>query len=155
METLELGAVLHDVGKIGIPDSILLKPGSLTAQERLTMQEHVVIGDRMLLPLALLESVRPIVRHHHERWDGRGYPDGLAAEEIPLLARIVTVADSIEAMSGHRPYRLPLDQEGVVAELEHGRAHQWDPTLVGIALDLIASNQLRFGPAGMALFERP
>ena len=74
------------------------------------MEAHPVIGDRMLAPLALLESVRPIVRHHHERWDGNGYPDGLAGDEIPLLARIVAVADSIEAMSGQRPYRLPLRQ---------------------------------------------
>ena len=76
------------------------------------MQAHPEIGDRMLAPLALLEPVRPIVRHHHERWDGTGYPDRLVADEIPLLARIVALADSIEAMSGQRPYRFPLDKEG-------------------------------------------
>jgi putative two-component system response regulator len=151
LEALELGAVLHDVGKIGISDSILMKPGPLTAEERTVMEAHPVIGDRMLAPLALLEPVRPIVRHHHERWDGGGYPDGLVGEEIPLLARIVAVADSIEAMSGQRPYRSPLTKEGVVRELEHGRGRQWDPGLVDIALDLVAGGQLRFGPGGMSL----
>ncbi len=102
-------------------------------------------------PLALLESVRPIVRHHHERWDGEGYPDRLAGEEIPLVARIVALADSIEAMSGSRPYRRPLDEPEVVRELERGRARQWDPELVDIALDLINRRRLRFGPHGMSL----
>jgi putative two-component system response regulator len=151
LEALELGAVLHDVGKIGISDTILMKPGALTAEERRVMEAHPVIGDRMLAPLALLEPVRPIVRHHHERWDGEGYPDGLLGEEIPLLARIVSVADSIEAMSGQRPYRFPLGKEGVTRELQLGRGRQWDPAIVDIALDLIANGQLRFGPHGMSL----
>jgi putative two-component system response regulator len=155
LEALELGAVLHDVGKIGISDSILMKPGPLTAEERLSMEAHTAIGDRMLAPLALLDQVRPIVRHHHERWDGRGYPDGLSGEEIPLLARIVAVADSVEAMSGTRPYRSPLGPEEVVRELERGRGSQWDPGLVDIALDLIASSQLRFGAGGMSLLTAP
>jgi cyclic di-GMP phosphodiesterase len=151
LEALELGAVLHDVGKIGISDTILMKPGPLTADERAVMEAHPVIGDRMLVPLALLEPVRPIVRHHHERWDGSGYPDGLVGEEIPLLARIVAVADSIEAMSGQRPYRFPLTKDGVVRELELGRGRQWDPALVDIALDLMEGGRLRFGPHGMSL----
>ena len=115
------------------------------------METHPDIGDRMLVPLALLEPVRPIVRHHHERWDGRGYPDGLVGEGIPLLARIVAVADSIEAMSSLRPYRSPLGEGDVVRELEKGRGRQWDPSLVDIALDLVRSGQLRFGPGGMSL----
>jgi putative two-component system response regulator len=151
LEALELGAVLHDVGKIGISDSILMKPGPLTADERAEIARHPEIGDRMLAPLALLESVRPIVKHHHERWDGRGYPDGLAGEEIPLLARIVSVADSIEAMSSLRPYRAPLDESDVVSELERGRGQQWDPRLVDVALELIAEGRLRFGEGGMTV----
>jgi putative two-component system response regulator len=151
LEALELGAVLHDVGKIGISDSILMKPGPLTGEERATIEQHTEIGDRMLAPLALLESVRPIVRHHHERWDGDGYPDGLAGEDIPLLSRIVSVADSIEAMSSQRPYRSPLREHEVVRELEDGRGRQWDPSLVDIALELIADGQLRFGPSGMSV----
>ncbi|MGH3132638.1 MAG: HD-GYP domain-containing protein, partial [Gaiellaceae bacterium] len=156
LEALELGAVLHDVGKIGISDSILMKPGPLTAEERAAVERHPEIGDQMLAPLALLEPVRPIVRHHHERWDGSGYPDGLAGKDIPLLARIVAVADSIEAMSSSRPYRSPLGEGDVVRELEHGRGRQWDPRLVDIAVELVASGQLRFGPSGMSLLtERP
>jgi putative two-component system response regulator len=154
LEALELGAVLHDVGKIGISDSILMKPGALTAEERAEIARHPEIGDRMLAPLALLESVRPIVKHHHERWDGRGYPDGLAGEDIPLLARIVAVADSIEAMSSLRPYRAPLDEGEVVSELERGRGRQWDPRLVDVALELIAEGRLRFGKGGMSVLTR-
>jgi putative two-component system response regulator len=154
LEALELGAVLHDIGKIGISDRILMKPSSLTVDEREVMQAHPEIGDRMLASLALLEPVRPIVRHHHERWDGSGYPDGLVGDEIPLLARIVAVADSIEAMSGRRPYRVPFGGEGVKRELELGRGRQWDPGLVDIALELIARGQLRFGPSGMSLLTR-
>ena len=149
--TLERGAVLHDVGKIGISDSILLKPGPLTAEERLAMQAHPDIGDRMLATLALLDPVRPIVRHHHERWDGAGYPDGLAGEEISLLARIVAVADSIEAMSGQRPYRSPRARDEVICELRLGRGRQWDPELVDVALGLIEGGRLSFAPGGMHL----
>jgi putative two-component system response regulator len=151
LEALELGAVLHDVGKIGIPDGILMKPGPLTADERTAMEEHPVIGDRLLASLELLEPVRPIVRHHHERWDGAGYPDRLAGMEIPVLARIVAVADSIEAMSGARPYRSPLGSEAVRRELELGRGRQWDPVLVDVALDLIDRGRLRFASGGMSL----
>jgi len=151
LEDLTLGAVLHDVGKIGIPDSILMKPGPLTPEERLVIERHPEIGDRMLAPLSLLEAVRPVVRHHHERWDGGGYPDHLADESIPLLARIVALADSIEAMSGPRPYREPLDRAGILAELEQGCGRQWDPQLVDIALDLIAAGRVVFDNGGMAV----
>ena len=153
LEALELGAVLHDVGKIGIPDSVLLKPAALTAEQRAVIETHVVIGDQMLAPLDLLESVRPIVLYHHERWDGAGYPDGLAGPEIPLLARIVAVADSIEAMSGQRPYRPPLDRSGVIEQLAEGRGSQWDPEIVDLALALLGSGQLQFGPNGIQLLD--
>ena len=151
LEALELGAVLHDVGKIGIPDRILMKSGPLTPEERAEIERHTEIGDRMLEPLALLEAVRPIVKHHHERWDGLGYPDRLAGDEIPALARIVSIADSIEAMSSVRPYRSPLGADAVVRELEKGRGLQWDPALVDIALGLIADGRIRFGPSGMSV----
>lgn len=153
LEALELGAVLHDVGKIGIPDGVLLKPSALSAEERAIIETHVVIGDQMLAPLDLLEQVRPIVLHHHERWDGGGYPDRLAGEAIPLLARIVAVADSIEAMSGPRAYRPPLGREEVIEQLEHGRGHQWDPAVVDLALALIGREQLQFGRNGIQLLE--
>jgi putative two-component system response regulator len=150
-EALELGALLHDVGKIGIPDRILLKPGPLTQDERTVMRTHAEIGDRMLAPLELLENVRPVVRHHHERWDGTGYPDRLAGDEIPLLARIVAVADSTEAMSGERPYRVALSGEAVLRELHMGRGSQWDPALVDLLVGLIDQGRLEFRPGGMSL----
>jgi diguanylate cyclase (GGDEF)-like protein/putative nucleotidyltransferase with HDIG domain len=151
LEALELGAVLHDVGKIGIRDSDLLKPDPLTDDERAVIQTHIVVGDQMLVPLDLLEQVRPIVRHHHERWDGTGYPDRLVGEQIPLLARIVAVADSIEAMTGPRPYRSPLSLEGVIEQLQQGRGSQWDPEFVDLALALIQQGKLEFSPNGIHL----
>ena len=153
LERLELGAVLHDVGKIGIPDRILMKPGPLTQEERAVMETHAEIGDRMLASLEPLAAVRPIVRHHHERWDGQGYPDRLEAEQIPLLARIVSIADSVEAMSGERPYRPPKTGDEVVHELEQGRGAQWDPRLVSLVLQLITEGRLRFGRGGLTLLE--
>jgi diguanylate cyclase (GGDEF)-like protein/putative nucleotidyltransferase with HDIG domain len=153
LEALELGAVLHDIGKIGIPDRILLKPAALDTEERAVIETHVVIGDRMLARLDLLEQVRPIVLHHHERWDGGGYPDRLAGDQIPLLARIVAVADSIEAMSGQRAYRPPLCREDVIAQLGRGRGSQWDPEIVDVALALIESGQLQFAPTGLQLLD--
>jgi putative two-component system response regulator len=154
LEALELGAVLHDIGKIGIPDSILLKPGALNADERAAICTHVEIGDRLLAPLDLLEQVRPVVRHHHERWDGTGYPDRLAGSDIPFLARIVAIADSVEAMSGQRPYRTPLSANDVIRELGQGRERQWDPLLVDCVLELIKVGRLAFGPGGLSLPDR-
>jgi putative two-component system response regulator len=150
---LELAAILHDIGKIGIPDRILKKPGPLTADERRVIEEHPEIGYRMLAPLEALEDIRAVVRHHHERWDGGGYPDRLAGEAIPLFARIVAVADSIEAMCGCRPYRRPLDREAVIEELRRGRGGQWDPALVDSALELIAAGSIRFTDVGLTLVD--
>jgi putative two-component system response regulator len=148
MESLELGAVLHDVGKIGIPDRILLKPRELDPDEREIMKAHTVIGDQMLRHLDL-DEIRPVVRHHHENWDGGGYPEGLAGHDIPLLARIVAVADSIEAMTAQRPYREPLTLLQVRSELSRGRGRQWDPHITDIALDLIESGVISFTPHGV------
>ena len=106
--SLEWGFLLHDVGKIGIPDGILLKPGRLTAPERRRMQEHAELGERLLahVPLLNQEGAR-VIRSHHERWDGNGYPDRLSEESIPLGARIFAVVDSLDAMTDKRPYRAP------------------------------------------------
>ncbi|HSJ93161.1 MAG TPA: response regulator [Gaiellaceae bacterium] len=154
-ETVRLGAVLHDVGKIAIPDRILLKPGPLAPEERALIQTHPVVGDRLLEPLAPLEEVRAAVRHHHERWDGTGYPDRLEGEAIPRTARIISVADAIEAMSATRPYRGPLDPERIVAELEAGRGTQWDPVPVDVALGLLGSGALTFPEGGLTLAAPP
>ena len=151
LEQIRLGAVLHDVGKIGIPDRVLLKAGPLSIEELALMRTHTVIGDRLLAPLELLAGVRPIVRHHHERWDGKGYPDGLAGAEIPLCARIVSLADSIEAMSTHRVYRDALGRRKILEEIQAGRGAQWDPALVDMALELVGSGELGFDENGLEL----
>ena len=151
IETIRLGALLHDIGKIGIPDRILLKPGKLTPEETELMRTHTIIGDNLLEPIDLLALVRPIVRSHHERWDGLGYPDGLAGEEIPLGARIMAVADSVEAMSARRVYREPLCEPEIVRELERGRGTQWDPILVDLVLKFIDTDVVSFSAEGLCI----
>jgi len=99
------GGYLHDVGKVGIPDSILFKPGKLTAEEWVTMRSHSVRGEEICRHLKSLRTVLPVIRHHHERWDGSGYPDGLRGDQIPLLARILQIADIYDALTSARPYR--------------------------------------------------
>ena len=121
---LRLGGFLHDIGKVGIPDSILMKPGALTTQEYALMKEHTVIGDRLCGELRSLRRVRPIVRHHHERQDGSGYPDGLHGDAIPLLAQIMGVVDVFDALTTPRPYKkaLPVDRANsmLLDEVERG-----------------------------------
>jgi putative two-component system response regulator len=121
---LRLGGFLHDIGKVGIPDSILMKPGPLTVAEYSLMKEHTVIGDRLCGELRSLRRVRPIVRHHHERQDGSGYPDALKGDAVPLLAQIMGVVDVFDALTTPRPYKkaLPVDQADamLLAEVERG-----------------------------------
>ncbi len=114
---LERGGFLHDIGKVGVPDAVLLKAGPLTPDEFALMQSHTVIGDRLCGELRLLERVRPIVRSHHERQDGSGYPDGLCGDAVPLLAQIVSVVDVFDALTTWRPYRQPMSFEDACAEL--------------------------------------
>ena len=117
------------------------------------MRAHTEIGDHLLAPLELLAAVRPIVRHHHERWDGLGYPDGLSGERIPLGARIMGVADAVEAMSASRVYRRALPREEIVRELERGRGTQWDPTIVDHVLRLVESGAIVLARDGLELGE--
>ena len=125
------GFLLHDVGKIGIPDGILQKPGPLSAAERRRMQTHTVLGEAMLAGVAFLKGEGlKIVRSHHERWDGRGYPDGLGGAEIPLGARIFAVADALDAMTSHRPYRRALSWQAARTEILDQRQRQFDPEVV-------------------------
>jgi response regulator RpfG family c-di-GMP phosphodiesterase len=125
------GFLLHDVGKIGIPDGILLKPGPLSAAERRRMQTHTVLGEAMLSGVVFLKGEGlKIVRSHHERWDGRGYPDGLVREEIPLGARVFAVADALDAMTSHRPYRRALSWSAARGEILEQRKRQFDPDVV-------------------------
>lgn len=128
--TLRLAGLVHDVGKIGIPDEILLKPDALNAVEYETMKQHAVLGAVMLAALPGMEKVALAVRYHHERWDGKGYPDGLAGEEIPLLARILAVADAFSAMTTDRPYRKGMDWQSALAELQRQKGKQFDPVIV-------------------------
>ena len=153
IETIRLGAILHDVGKIGIPDRVLLKPGALDDEERRIIETHPEIGDKLLEPLDLLAAARPIVRNHHERWDGAGYPDQLAGTAIPLGARIVAVADSVEVMTARQLYRQPLTPTEVAAELVACRAQQWDPQIVDLVLRLIESGELELDDGGLHVRE--
>ena len=123
--SLERGGFLHDVGKIGIPDAILLKPGPLTADERERMKHHTVIGDRLCGELHFLQRVRPIVRHHHERLDGSGYPDGLRGDAIPLLAQIMGIVDVFDAITTARPYKGAASHERSCDELAGEVAKGW------------------------------
>ena len=102
---LEYGFLLHDIGKVGVSDAILFKPGSLDQAEREEMQRHPLIGEEIIREIEFLAPAREVVRHHHERWDGGGYPDGLAGEEIPLAARVFALADALDAITSDRPYR--------------------------------------------------
>jgi putative two-component system response regulator len=122
---LNRGGFLHDVGKIGLPDAVLLKAGRLTASEYEVIQQHTVIGDKLCSELRLLEDVRPIVRHHHERPDGTGYPDQLKGEDIPLLARILGVVDVFDALTTERSYKPALSFDHTIRELREEAARGW------------------------------
>ena len=143
LEQLELAALLHDIGKIGTPDHILLKPAPLTAQERAVMQLHSERGARMLAGISEMQEVAAAVRHHHERFDGTGYPEGLYGEQIPLPARIIAVADAYDAMTSPRPFREALDHEAALRHLESGAGTQFDPLIVRAFSDFEAISQIR------------
>jgi len=131
LEALEWGGLLHDVGKIGVPDSVLLKQEKLTKEERIVMNSHPVKGAEIIAPVTKLAPELPIIRHHHEWYNGSGYPDRLIGDEIPKLARILHVADAFEAMTAARPYRMtPLSTEQALAELRKFAGIQFDPVIV-------------------------
>ncbi|MBI4737703.1 MAG: response regulator, partial [candidate division NC10 bacterium] len=143
LKALQRGGVLHDLGKIGVPESILLKPGPLNDMERAVVREHPAIGERICKPLKTLRTVLPIIRHHHERWDGSGYPDGLAGEAIPLTARIMQVADIYDAFTTERPYKRALTQEEAIALMREETAKGWwDSRLVEAFIGLITNGAL-------------
>lgn len=134
---------LHDVGKIGVPDSILKKPGRLDAEEQKVMETHPVLGEMIAAKVPQLAELLPGVRHHHERWDGRGYPDGLAGTQIPYIARLLAVADTYDAMTSDRPYRKGLAQEIALAEIEKQAATQFDPRLATNFVQMMRSGAQR------------
>ena len=136
LKRLQLGALFHDIGKIGIPSEILTKPGPLTAAERLIVEEHPALGERILEPIERLEDVRPIVKHCHERWDGGGYPDGLQGTEIPLESRIILVVDAYHAITSDRPYRARRSHAEASECLRAEAGRQFDPAIVEAFLSL-------------------
>jgi putative nucleotidyltransferase with HDIG domain len=131
LEALEWGGLLHDVGKIGVPDGVLKKAERLTREERMIMNAHPVLGAQIIAPVTKLAPELPIIRHHHEWYNGSGYPDRLIGDEIPKLARVLHVADAFEAMTAARPYRMtPLSHEQALAELRKFAGVQFDPVVV-------------------------
>jgi putative nucleotidyltransferase with HDIG domain len=127
---VELGALLHDVGKLSIPDRVLTKPGPLNELEWVAMRRHAALGERLLAHILDQADVLAIVRSHHERWDGAGYPDGKRGENIPLSARIVAVADAFQAMIEPRPYRKPRTRASALEEIASESGRQFDPACV-------------------------
>ena len=134
IDRIRLAGLIHDVGKIGVKESVLNKPSSLTSEEFEHVKRHCEIGQRILSPIVDDEQILLIVRHHHERYDGTGYPDRLFGEQIPLGARILAVADSYDAMTSDRPYRDPMSVETAFAEIERGKGIQFDPRVVNVFL---------------------
>ena len=125
-----LGGWLHDVGKVGVPDAILFKPGALTPDEFSCVADHAEIGYQILRHLDFLDEATQVVRHHHERWDGMGYPDALKGEQIPLAARVFAVADTLDALTTDRPYRAAVGWEQAREEILHAAGTQFDPAVI-------------------------
>ncbi len=135
LDAVTYGALLHDVGKIGVPDAVLAKPGALNDEDWLLIRRHPEIGERICAPLQSFAAFGPMIRHHHERWDGRGYPDGLRGEATPIGARIVGIVDAFDAMTHDRPYRAALPLEVAIDEIRRGAGTQFDPAITGPFLD--------------------
>ncbi|MDX6681580.1 MAG: hypothetical protein QOG94_1619 [Solirubrobacteraceae bacterium] len=127
---IEFGFLLHDAGKVAVPDAILFKPGPLTAAERLVMQQHPVTGSEIVREIDFLGAARDVIRSHHERWDGSGYPDGLSGEHIPVSARVFAVADTLDALTTRRPYRDASSLADAREIIEAGRGSHFDPDVI-------------------------
>ncbi len=151
IRTLWLAGLLHDIGKIGVRDAILYKPGPLNEEEYRRVQDHPVLAAQILSPIAGLRKVVPLVLHHHERYDGSGYPDGLAGEEIPLGARILAVVDGFEAMTSKRAYRPAFSPEEALERLEQNGGTQYDPELVRVWVRLVREGRLPPPPESATL----
>ena len=150
LRSLALAAQMHDVGKIGTPDAILRKPGPLTDEEYAVIKRHAVRGDEIAGRTPALRPLRDAIRHHHERWDGAGYPDGLAGEMIPLFARIIAVADTYDALTSPRPYRNALSHDAALAELRRVSGAQFDPRCVEGFLQAVRRGSLGASPEAEA-----
>ena len=140
IKILRIGGLFHDIGKIGIPDSILLKTDKLSDDEYSEIKNHPSIGAHILGAASIFKDIIPIVKHHHERFDGRGYPSGLKGDEIPFLARIAAVADTFDAMTSKRSYRNALDLQFVKEEIQRCKGTQFDPQIADVFLDILDNN---------------
>jgi HD-GYP domain-containing protein (c-di-GMP phosphodiesterase class II) len=145
---LELGALLHDIGKVRVPDDVLGKPGPLSPTERELVNRHPVWGAELIERVPGLEPVATIVRFHHERWDGSGYPDGLRRDRIPVASRIVAVCDAYQAMTSARPYRPALPPAAAAHELRAGAGTQFDPALVDCFVQVLKERRWPLSPPG-------
>jgi HD-GYP domain-containing protein (c-di-GMP phosphodiesterase class II) len=139
LRDLRYGAVFHDIGKIAVPEAILNKRGPLTPAERREVERHTIVGEQILAPVEFLAGVRTLVRHEHERWDGTGYPDGLAGEAIPLGSRIILACDAFHAMTSDRPYRAAMRTVEAIAELRRNAGSQFDPRVVAALLEVLSA----------------
>jgi len=137
IESLRYAAILHDIGKIGVRGIILNNPNSLTSKEYDEIKQHPLVGEGIIQPIELLQPIKPLIRHHHEWYNGKGYPDGLSGKDIPLGARILAVADAYDAMKFDRPYRKALTEETAIQELKGGNGTQFDPKIVEVFLELL------------------
>jgi putative two-component system response regulator len=149
------GCLLHDVGKIGVPERILMKAGALTADEWEIMRRHPATGARVVRPLGLAPVVTDVVLYHHERWDGRGYPEGLEGDDIPLAARVFSVCDALEAMTAARPYRGPLPMSVAYERVMLEAGHQFDPGVVSALEQGVRSGDIELEDAGGMDVEQP
>ena len=141
-EQLRIAGILHDIGKVAIDSSILVKPAKLTPEEYAIMKKHPEMSVKIIEPIEFFKDVRPIILHHHERYDGTGYPDGLSGNDIPLGARILAVADTVEAMTSDRAYRKARSIDEVIAELERCSGTQFDPSLASAFIDILKEKGL-------------
>ncbi len=140
LHTLQIGGLFHDIGKIGVPDSILLKNAKLTDDEYSEIKNHPTIGAHILSNATIFKDLLPIVKHHHERYDGHGYPSQLKGEDIPYLARIAAIADTFDAMTSKRPYRDALSLETVLSEIERCKGTQFDPNIADAFIDILKNS---------------
>ncbi len=147
IESLRYAAMLHDIGKIGVRGIILNNPDGLTGEEYDEIKKHPIVGEGIIKPIELLQPIRPFIKHHHEWYNGKGYPYGLSGENIPLGARILAVTDAYDAMKSDRPYRKALTEETAIQELKHGSSTQFDPKIVEIFLEIIKQNLSGDGPS--------
>ena len=137
LESLRVGGLFHDIGKIGVPDSILQKVSALTDDEYAQIKQHPIVGIQILSNASIFQDILPIVKHHHEKFDGSGYPDGLSGDNIPYLARITSIADGFDAMTSSRSYRNSLPLETVVSEFKKYAGTQYDPNITSVFLDIL------------------